>query len=203
MGPLALMALGAALGAAKSEFSDKPRAQRERKRDAELARWSPWTDLRPQGIHEPDLFGNVLQGGLTGAMMANWADKGGKKGSPWTDVKPQGDYGLVEGPLTDTQQTGLQDAGMLEQRKMAQAPRQMVGPPTPRQTMGMHELGVLGDNRMQTGPLSPEQQTGMQDLGMIEQPYQVSPWQQMVGAPTPDQIEEMRRLGVMYGPRGG
>jgi hypothetical protein len=70
MGPLAMMAIGAALGAAKSELSDRPKAEKQRKLEAEKARYSGWTGMQPGAVQEADLFGNALSGGLTGASMA-------------------------------------------------------------------------------------------------------------------------------------
>ncbi len=65
--PVILGSLG--LGAAKHFISDKPRAERQRKLNAEIIRYSPWTGMAPQQVDEPDLFGNLLQFGTTGAML--------------------------------------------------------------------------------------------------------------------------------------
>lgn len=80
MGPLALAAIGAAGGLAKSEFIDRPREERQRKQAAEIARWSPWTGMKPNDITEADPFGNALQGGMTGAMLGQ--AMGGAEGAP-------------------------------------------------------------------------------------------------------------------------
>ncbi len=69
MDPLTLAAIGAALGAAKGEFIDKPREQRQREVAATTQRFSPWTGMSAGPIKEADTFGNVLQGGMTGASL--------------------------------------------------------------------------------------------------------------------------------------
>jgi phosphoribosyl-dephospho-CoA transferase len=70
MGPLAMAAIGAALGAAKNEAVDRPRADKQRKLAAETARYSGWTGMTPGPIKESDPFGNVLSGGMTGLSMS-------------------------------------------------------------------------------------------------------------------------------------
>lgn len=71
MGPLALLAIGAAMGLAKNELVDKPKEKRQRKLAAETQRLSPWTGLQAGPIQEADAFGNALQYGTTGAMMGS------------------------------------------------------------------------------------------------------------------------------------
>ncbi len=66
---IAAALIGAGAGAAKSEFSDKPREARQRKLAAETIRWSPWTHMQAQPIQEADLLGSTVQGGLTGLSM--------------------------------------------------------------------------------------------------------------------------------------
>lgn len=61
---------GAALGLAKSEFVDRPQAEKQRKLQAEVMRYSPWTHMTPDmNIKEADPFGSALQGGMAGGMM--------------------------------------------------------------------------------------------------------------------------------------
>jgi hypothetical protein len=69
MGPLGLAAIMAAAGLAKSEFVDKPNEMRERKRQAEVMRYSPWTGMSPQAVQSADPFAAALQGGMAGGMM--------------------------------------------------------------------------------------------------------------------------------------
>lgn len=76
MGPLAMMAIMAAAGAAKHQLSDKPREEAQRKYEAEKARYSGWTGMQPQNVQSADLFGNVLSGGMSGmAMGQNMEDR--------------------------------------------------------------------------------------------------------------------------------
>lgn len=72
------LALGAALGAAKYE-SDNQSANRQRKLNAAITTYSPWTGMKPNAVTEPNPFGSILQGtaaagslnqGLGGAASA-------------------------------------------------------------------------------------------------------------------------------------
>lgn len=65
------IAVGVAVGAAvlKTEAVDQPKENRQRKLAAATQRYSPWTGLEAQPIQEADLGGNILQYGMTGAMM--------------------------------------------------------------------------------------------------------------------------------------
>lgn len=60
--------IGALVGLAKT-YADQEKEKRQRKVEAETARWSPWTKMQPNPVHGADLFGNVLQGGTTGALF--------------------------------------------------------------------------------------------------------------------------------------
>lgn len=71
MGPLALMALMGAVGAAKSEVIDRPKENRARKLKAETQRYSPWTGLKGEEVKEADPFGSALQFGASGASMGS------------------------------------------------------------------------------------------------------------------------------------
>jgi hypothetical protein len=65
---------GLALAGGKSIF-DQMRADRQRRLSAEQTRMSPWTRQQPIQVQEPDIFGTLLQGGLTGALMGNLGAK--------------------------------------------------------------------------------------------------------------------------------
>lgn len=67
---LPLILGGAGLGIVKHFASDKPKEERQRRLAAETARYSPWTGMQPQQVQDADIFGNVMQGGLTGASFA-------------------------------------------------------------------------------------------------------------------------------------
>jgi len=61
--------IGAGVGLLKSEFVDRPRADRERRREGQIAQWSPWTGMQPNRVSEADPMGLMMQGGMTGAML--------------------------------------------------------------------------------------------------------------------------------------
>lgn len=71
MGPLALMAIMAAVGAAKSELVDRPKEKRQRRLAATTEQFSPWTGKQSQPIQEADPLGSAMQYGATGAMMGS------------------------------------------------------------------------------------------------------------------------------------
>lgn len=63
-GWLALAGLG------KSILIDQPKADRERKMQAEIAKYSPWTGMQANtNIAQPDPFGAAMQGYMAGKMM--------------------------------------------------------------------------------------------------------------------------------------
>lgn len=62
---------GALLGLGKSELVDRPQEARDRKTQAEIARWSPWGGMKADmgQIKPASPFNSALQGGLTGATL--------------------------------------------------------------------------------------------------------------------------------------
>jgi len=67
--PLLPMLIGAGAGLLKGVAIDQPRASAMRKVEAEKTRWSPWTGIQGQNVPDADIFGGVLQGGMTGASF--------------------------------------------------------------------------------------------------------------------------------------
>lgn len=65
---LAAIAAGAALGLAKNRMAAAQAAD-ERKRQAAIARYSPWTGMQAHSVQDPNMFGDILQGGASGAML--------------------------------------------------------------------------------------------------------------------------------------
>lgn len=74
-----LILAGAGVGAMRS-MQQEQQAKQDRKREAEIARWSPWTGMQAQRPGNPDYMGNLMQGGMTGAMMGQ-AMGGGSAGA--------------------------------------------------------------------------------------------------------------------------
>lgn len=77
--PFTGLLIGGGLMGAKSLLLDAPRANRQRKQEAEIAKYSPWTGMSPQRIQEADPFGAALQGGTTGAMLGQGIDQMGQQ----------------------------------------------------------------------------------------------------------------------------
>lgn len=66
----AIMALiMAAAATAKSEAIDKPRADRERKMQGEITKYSPWTGMQGHSVADPDSLGAGMQGFGTGMAL--------------------------------------------------------------------------------------------------------------------------------------
>ena len=67
--PWAMMGAGALMGALQTKQQHEE-AKRQAKLQAEVARYSPWTGMKPQMVSGPNAMGNLMQGALTGAAMA-------------------------------------------------------------------------------------------------------------------------------------
>jgi hypothetical protein len=78
MDPLTLAAIGAGVGLLKSEMIDRPREQEQRRRNAEIARWSPWTGMQGEAVNPADPFGSSLTYGLTGYSLGQNIEASGK-----------------------------------------------------------------------------------------------------------------------------
>lgn len=68
------MAAGAGLGAAKYYLNDKDQEKRDRQQQAEIARYSPWTGMKPESVQSASLFNDALQGGTMGMGMGQSMD---------------------------------------------------------------------------------------------------------------------------------
>lgn len=67
MNPWAI-AIGAALGALKNNQEEKA-AHAARGVESTKSRWATFTGNQGQNVASPSLMGNIMQGGMTGAMM--------------------------------------------------------------------------------------------------------------------------------------
>ncbi len=79
MDPLTMAAIMAAVGAAKGEFIDKPREQKQRNVAATTQQWSPWTGMQAGPIKEHDTLGSAMQGAVTGYSLGQ--NMGAAKGA--------------------------------------------------------------------------------------------------------------------------
>jgi hypothetical protein len=113
MGPIAIGLLaGAGLGFLKGQ-GDVENAKEARKREAEIARWSPWTGLAPQRVEPGNVMYSAMQGALTGAQFGK--QFGGEKAAtaladsgsaPGTAPSPTGPY-LTEAEYAQNAQQPL------------------------------------------------------------------------------------------------
>lgn len=99
-----LMAGGAGLGLAKHYIADRPAYEAKRKLAAETTRWSPWTGMVGSVPDEPNAFGSVMQGGLSGASFAQGLGGMGGAGEAMSSYAPMAsqsqlgmDYGMGAG----------------------------------------------------------------------------------------------------------
>lgn len=68
---------GMALGALENNEEQKQHSRMQRAQ-AEMTRYSPWTGMQGQILTPPkSIFGSMLQGGATGAMIGQGLAKGG------------------------------------------------------------------------------------------------------------------------------
>lgn len=70
------LAIAAALSLAKSKLVDEPAAARQRKLAAATQRYSPWTHMQAQAPQDPNVLGQALQYGGTGAAIGSQLGKG-------------------------------------------------------------------------------------------------------------------------------
>lgn len=115
MDPITLgLIIGGGLGFAKGQ-GDIESAREARKREAEIARWSPWTGLAPQRIDQPNVLGSAMQGALAGGQF------GKQFGSSTPDITSKGsETALTESP----------NAPYLTEAEYAQKIQPMGLPPT-------------------------------------------------------------------------
>lgn len=71
------LGIGAGIGLLKNELIDKPEAARQRKMQAEIARYSPWTHMDAHPVANPNALNSALQFGSTGAAMGYGINKEG------------------------------------------------------------------------------------------------------------------------------
>ncbi len=83
--PLWGAAIAAAAGVAKSEFVDKPKADRQRTLQAAKEKWSPWTGQHAEPVQEADPFGSALGFGVQGAQIGALSKYGPKGGIVTTE----------------------------------------------------------------------------------------------------------------------
>lgn len=85
------MAIAAAVGLAKSQLVDKPKADAERALAAKTAAYAPWTGMKPGEVTNANPFADMMQYGMTGAQIggkisaANAASAAGNTpNNPWS-----------------------------------------------------------------------------------------------------------------------
>lgn len=79
---------GAGTGLGKG-LLDQEKEKRNRKMEAQIAAYSPWSGMGAQRVQEADTLGAVMQGGMTGAMMGQMMG-GGSAGAAGANAAPGG-----------------------------------------------------------------------------------------------------------------
>lgn len=75
--------------------SDRGKESRDRGLQAATARYSPWTGMKPQAVHEANAMGDIGQGALSGYQMGQAADQAASQKkmadsySSWLDLQQQ------------------------------------------------------------------------------------------------------------------
>lgn len=111
MGPLlAGLLIGGATGLLKHGM-DSEAADRQRKLQGEIARYSPWTGMQAQAVKEPSLVGNALQGAGAGAMIGQ-SYAAGAPGATGTETTNPANYNVMGGAAPGAPQYGLIDPAM-------------------------------------------------------------------------------------------
>lgn len=115
-----LIAGMAAGGLLKSELIDRPREDRQRQMQAEIARYSPWSGMQanPGAISEADPFGSALQGGMTGAAFGQNMDSAAAADKT----------AAANAKLTDAQTNAFNTQNDYYQQKLAQNGGQQQSP---------------------------------------------------------------------------
>jgi hypothetical protein len=92
------MALGgAALGLAKNEFIDKPRAERMAKAEAAKTAYSPWTGMQGRTVMSPSGADAALKWGATGALLGAGMPAGAAGGGAGASVSGAGAGAAAKG----------------------------------------------------------------------------------------------------------
>ena len=102
------LAVGAALGLAKSQLVDKPAEQRQAMQAAVTQNWSPWTGIKAQPVKYADPFASAMTGAAQGQNLYN-NSKPGATGNTWSwpnTSAPDGSSGQMVGVNYDLSQLG-------------------------------------------------------------------------------------------------
>lgn len=84
---------GGGLGLLKG-MSDAEQARHQRQVEAEIARYSPWTGMKPERIGQANVLGSAMQGALAGAQFAKQFPQGkeAETPTPGSAPSPTGPY---------------------------------------------------------------------------------------------------------------
>ena len=87
---------GAGLGVLRGQ-AQKEEAAAAREREAEIARWSPWTGLKPERVGQPNTWDPIMQGALAGAAFGKqfptaFGGGGAESAAAGTTPSPTGPY---------------------------------------------------------------------------------------------------------------
>ena len=67
--------VGAGLGLVKGHM-DRQQEKKDRKTQAEIQRWSPWTGMQGQNVKSTSMLGSAAQGAMGGAMVGQMMGPG-------------------------------------------------------------------------------------------------------------------------------
>lgn len=72
---------GAGMGLIKGGYLDKKAEAKDRQEQAAIARYSPWTGMKPTPVKRADPLGSTMQGAMGGAMLGGQFPAGGGGGA--------------------------------------------------------------------------------------------------------------------------
>lgn len=91
--------IGAGVGLAKG-LADQQQEKKDRRTQAEIQRWSPWTGLQGQQVKGTNLLNTTAQGAMAGGMLGQGMG-GGAAAAPAAGAAADGTTGAI-GPLADS-----------------------------------------------------------------------------------------------------
>lgn len=121
---LAIPAAMAAMGYLDKQ-AQREQATRDRKAEAEIAKWSPWTGMAPQRVGSPGAaIGGAVTGGLQGAsflqsMNAAGYGKDGASGASTTSTGTNNAMPLTQQTAMQQPNMSSEDPYILSQRRYA------------------------------------------------------------------------------------
>lgn len=143
---------GTGLGFLKGQ-GDIEAARAARQREAEIARWSPWTGIAPERVGQPSPMNSALQGALAGAQFGKQFGGGSAAqvspdvtSTPGLPESPNGPYLTEEEYAQKIKPIGLPETtpenGWLDMTPQPPQPQYPLGMPTTQYPLQMQPIAM-------------------------------------------------------------